>query len=81
MFQRVYFKIMIKIRNANLNDAEELLKIYSYYVINTAISFEYEPPSLDKFKSRMQKILTRYPYLTAELEDLQPWAYGCKVGG
>ncbi len=59
----------IKIRNANLNDAEELLKIYSYYVINTAISFEYEPPSLDEFKSWMQKILTRYPYLTAELDN------------
>lgn len=59
----------IKIRNANLNDAEDLLKIYSYYVINTAISFEYEPPSLDEFKSRMQNILTRYPYLTAELDN------------
>lgn len=36
----------IKIRLASLEDAAELLSIYQYYVINTAISFEYEVPTL-----------------------------------
>ena len=41
----------MKIRTANENDAEELLKIYSYYVENTAITFEYEVPSVEEFKT------------------------------
>ena len=31
----------ILIRSVKLDDAERLLEIYSYYVENTAISFEY----------------------------------------
>ena len=37
------------IRAATREDAGSLLKIYSYYVENTAISFEYVAPSLDEF--------------------------------
>ena len=54
---------MITIRNAALSDAERLLEIYSYYVENTAISFEYETPSLEEFENRMKDIMERYPYL------------------
>ena len=32
----------IVVRNARAEDAQALLDIYSYYVKNTAISFEYE---------------------------------------
>jgi phosphinothricin acetyltransferase len=34
------------IRIAKEDDAEELLKIYSYYVKNTAITFEQKVPSI-----------------------------------
>ena len=44
------------IRIATENDAEKLLEIYAYYVKNTAITFEYEVPSLDEFK----KIISWY---------------------
>ena len=37
------------IRNAEKEDAEKILAIYSYYVKNTAISFELDVPSLDEF--------------------------------
>ena len=39
---------MIMIREATIDDAARLVEIYSYYVLNTAVSFEYEVPSLLK---------------------------------
>lgn len=53
---------MIAIRNAQLSDAARLLEIYDYYVRNTAITFEYDTPSLTEFRSRMEGIMERYPY-------------------
>lgn len=60
---------MIQVRNVTLNDAHELVDIYSYYVLNTTITFEYETPSMDEFKQRIQKITQKYPYLVATLDD------------
>lgn len=54
---------MIAIRNATLEDAGRILEIYDYYVKNTAITFEYETPSLEEFKERMKKTMKRYRYL------------------
>lgn len=56
------------IRTANVKDAEQLLKIYAYYVENTAITFEYEVPSLEEFEQRILKTLEKYPYLVMEKE-------------
>lgn len=57
------------IRVATENDAGDLLKIYAYYVENTAISFEYEVPSEKEFKKRIRNTLRRYPYLVMEQDD------------
>lgn len=54
---------MVIIRNATLEDAERILEIYDYYVQNTAITFEYETPSVGEFKKRMEKTMQNYPYL------------------
>ncbi|MCR5255487.1 MAG: GNAT family N-acetyltransferase [Acetatifactor sp.] len=54
------------IRTATSEDADKLLNIYSYYVLNTAITFEYEVPSLEEFKGRIENTLKKYPYLVAE---------------
>ena len=54
------------IRPANLNDADHLLRIYAYYVENTAITFEYAVPTLSEFQNRMKNIMERYPYLVIE---------------
>ena len=51
------------IREATTDDAERLREIYSYYVLNTAISFEYEVPSVDEFRKRINTIKDKYPYL------------------
>ena len=54
------------IRSATPDDAERLLEIYSYYVKNTAVSFEYEIPSVSEFRTRIEKTLENYPYLVVE---------------
>lgn len=41
------------IRIATENDAEELLNIYAPYVEKTAITFEYEVPSVEEFRIRI----------------------------
>lgn len=53
------------IRIAKEDDAEEILKIYSYYVKNTAITFEQKVPSLEEFSNRIKETLINYPYLVA----------------
>lgn len=58
----------IVIRSASENDAEALLKIYAYYVENTAITFEYDVPTLEEFKKRITNTLKKYPYLVVEKE-------------
>lgn len=59
----------VKIRVARIEDAQALLEIYKPYVEKTAITFEYEIPSLEEFKRRMEKTLKKYPYLVAEDND------------
>lgn len=58
----------IKIRIAKKEDAQALLNIYSYYVENTAITFEYKVPSIEEFENRISTTLKNYPYLLAEVD-------------
>lgn len=58
----------VLIRDAKLSDAPRLLEIYSYYVKNTAITFEYNVPSLEEFRHRMKNITLRYPYIVLEAD-------------
>ncbi len=54
------------IRTATLADAQNLLNIYTYYVEHTAITFEYEVPTVEEFRRRISHTLEKYPYLVAE---------------
>ena len=54
------------IRSATIEDAGRLLEIYTYYVKNTAISFEYDVPSLEEFRGRIAYTLGKYPYIVLE---------------
>lgn len=66
----------VVIRVAAVEDAEKLLQIYAPYVINTAITFEYEVPTVQEFRKRICHILKRYPYLVAEKNgELLGFAY------
>ena len=54
---------MIRIEKALVSDAMCLSEIYAPYVRETAITFEYEPPSAEEFAERMRTIIEGYPYL------------------
>ena len=45
----------IKIRMATKEDAPALLEIYTPYVLETAVTFEIEPPSLEEFSARVER--------------------------
>lgn len=66
----------IRIRTVLPTDAEAVLAIYAPYVENTAISFEWEVPTVEEFRERMWNILQKYPYLVAERDgEIVGYAY------
>lgn len=66
----------ITIRPVSIADADRLLEIYAPYVQKTAVTFEYEVPTLPEFKDRIAGITSRYPFLAA-LKDgkIEGYAY------
>ena len=66
-----------KIRFVELKDSTGILNIYTPYVLDTTISFEYEPPTLAEFTERISKISSKYPYLVYERNGkILGFAYG-----
>ena len=65
-----------KIRPATTADVWQILRIYGWYIQNTAITFEYEIPTEESFQSRMEATLGKYPYLVAmEGDRIVGYAY------
>lgn len=50
------------IRDVNLEDAGRIADIYRPYVENTAITFDYEVPSVDFFEEKISNTLQKYPF-------------------
>jgi L-amino acid N-acyltransferase YncA len=68
---------MLKLRLVEDKDIPAILGIYSYYVLNTIISFEYEAPKLDEFTERVNGIRKTHPFLVAEYDGkIVGYAYG-----
>lgn len=55
----------LTLRMATTADAAQLLAIYAPYVTETAVTFEYDVPSLAEFTGRIGHILEKYPYIVA----------------
>lgn len=69
----------MKIMPVKIEDAEELLSIYAPYVRDTAISFEYEVPSLSDFQDRIRSISSILPYIKAVRDgEILGYAYAGK---
>ena len=70
-------EINYSIRVATPEDAENILTIYAPYVSDTAVSFEYEVPSVEEFRGRIVNILKKYPYLVAvnDSDEIIGYAY------
>jgi phosphinothricin acetyltransferase len=59
----------MRIEAVSTKDAEQLLEVYGYYVRETAVSFEYDVPSVAEFQGRIAQISQRYPYWKAVGDD------------
>ncbi len=59
----------VRVRVAHEEDAEALCAIYAPYVEETAITFEYEVPSVGEFAGRIGQFGATYPFLLAERVD------------
>lgn len=71
----------ITLRLVTTEDAKELVAIYAPYVETTAISFEYETPSVEEFAHRIEEVLERFPYLAAVHEgEIVGYAYAHPYG-
>lgn len=66
----------IVIRPAKPEDIADILEIYAPYVLNTAITFEYEVPSFTEFQNRYETITRKYPFLAAVVSgEIAGYAY------
>ena len=66
----------MEIRVAKISDAAAIRSIYEPYVLNTAVSFEYDVPSVEEFEQRIRNTLAQYPYLVAvEGDKVVGYAY------
>ncbi len=64
------------IRTATPQDAAAILAIYAPYIEQTAITFEYDVPSVEEFRGRIENTLKHYPYLVCEEEgEIVGYAY------
>lgn len=70
-------KSKVKIRLIKETDAQPALDIFRYYVDNTNISFEYDPPTLEEYIQRIKTNTEKYPWLVCLNNDkLIGFAYG-----
>ncbi len=69
----------IRVRAVTAEDGASLLEVYRPYIEKTAVSFEYEVPSLEEFQNRIQQITENFPYLAAERNGvLAGYAYASR---
>ena len=64
------------LRFAKEEDAQAILDIYRPYILNTAVTFEEEVPSIAAFQRRMRGIQEECPYLVYQAgEEIAGYAY------
>ena len=66
-------KEAICVRPATADDAEQLLEIYTPFVISedsslSNVSFELEAPDVEEFRQRIHDISAQFPYLVGEVQ-------------
>ena len=67
------------IRNATIEDAGALCDIYNHYVLNTTITFEEKPVSLDEMRGRIAEVTASLPwYVWEEDGNVIGYAYASR---
>ncbi|WP_317854170.1 GNAT family N-acetyltransferase [Chakrabartyella piscis] len=60
----------LTLRLATVADAPRILEIYTPYVTDTEITFEFEIPTISEFERRISTTLEKFPYYVAELNGV-----------
>lgn len=58
-----------KIRLAIESDVESILEVYTPFITDTVITFEYKVPTVKEFGQRMAEIQQRYPWFVCEVNN------------
>lgn len=67
------------IRPVQVDDVQQLLNIYNYYVLNTAVTFDIEALSIENFRDKVNHINADYPYIVfEENNEILGYAYGSR---
>ncbi len=66
------------IRIATEKDLPQILSIYGPYVENTTVSFEYEVPTMEEFRTRFETFTQQFPWLVWEEHGIiAGYTYAC----
>jgi phosphinothricin acetyltransferase len=57
------------IRPVNVSDARAIADIYSYYVLHTIITFEFDAPGEKEIEHRIANVTANYPWFVCEIDD------------
>jgi L-amino acid N-acyltransferase YncA len=64
------------IRNVEISDAQQIVAIYNYYVLNSIVTFDETPFAENDFKERISSIAAKYPFIVfEESEEILGYAY------
>ena len=67
------------IRNVQIKDTQQILDIYNYYIVNTVVTFDLEPVSLESFQEKINTIKADYPFIVYEKNnEILGYAYGSR---
>jgi L-amino acid N-acyltransferase YncA len=70
---------MTEVRLAAKTDAKEIIDIYTPSILNAAISFETEVPSVEEMQKRIKTILQTYPWIVCSVDGkIGGYVYGSK---
>jgi L-amino acid N-acyltransferase YncA len=68
----------MNIRQVKIEDAGEIIKIYNWYVLNTAITFETDVVTLEEMSNRINDKLKMHDWLIGEMDNkIIGYAYYC----
>ncbi|WP_308992620.1 N-acetyltransferase family protein [Mariniflexile litorale] len=67
------------IRPVKMKDAQQLVDIYNHYVLNTVVTFDDVPFTVDAFKEKIESIYKIYPFYVFEEDNkILGYAYANK---
>ena len=67
------------VRLVKIEDTEAIRDIYNYYILNSTITFEEHPISIEEMSNRIKAIISEYPWLVYEKDQqILGYAYASK---